>query len=62
MEVVIGEKTYPLIAEQVHKLLLNWNKAPVIVKKQFSGQLANRILQAVIRELIEHRANGIGIA
>ena len=52
VEVVIGEKTDPLIAEQVHKLLLNWNKAPVIVKKDFPGQLANRILQAVIRKSI----------
>ena len=48
----MGEKTGEAVAVQVHKLLLSWNKAPVIVKKDLPGQLANRILQAVIREAI----------
>ncbi|MFZ3079894.1 MAG: 3-hydroxyacyl-CoA dehydrogenase NAD-binding domain-containing protein [Bellilinea sp.] len=52
VEVVMGEKTGETVAVQVHKLLLSWNKAPVIVKKDLPGQLANRILQAVIREAI----------
>lgn len=52
VEVVIGEKTDAAVAVQIHKLLLTWNKAPVIVKKDLPGQLANRILQAVIREAI----------
>ena len=52
VEVVIGEKTDEAIALQIHKLLLDWNKAPVIVKKDLPGQLANRILQAIIREAI----------
>lgn len=52
VEVVIGDRTDPAVADQVHKLLLTWNKAPVIVKKDLPGQLANRILQAVIRESI----------
>jgi len=38
------------VAVRLHELLLGWNKAPVIIKKDLPGQLANRILQAVIRE------------
>jgi 3-hydroxybutyryl-CoA dehydrogenase len=52
VEVVIGEKSDEAVAVRLHKLLLGWNKAPVIVKKDLPGQLANRILQAVIREAI----------
>jgi 3-hydroxybutyryl-CoA dehydrogenase len=52
VEVVIGEKSDPTVADQMYKLLKGWNKAPVIVKKDMPGQLANRILQAVIRESI----------
>lgn len=52
VEVVIGEKTDEAVAIQIHKLLLEWKKAPVIVKKDLPGQLANRILQAIIREAI----------
>ncbi len=52
VEIVIGEKTDEAVAAQLHKLFLTWNKAPVIVQKDLPGQLANRILQAVIREAI----------
>ncbi len=52
VEVVIGEKTSSETAEQVKNELLRWKKAPVIVKKDLPGQLANRILQAVIREAV----------
>jgi len=50
VEVVMGDKTDEAVALRLHQLLLGWNKAPVIVKKDLPGQLANRILQAVIRE------------
>ena len=50
VEVVMGDKTDEAVAIRLHELLLGWNKAPVIVKKDLPGQLANRILQAVIRE------------
>jgi len=59
VEVVIGEKTDELVAVQLHKLLKSWNKAPVIVKKDLPGQLANRILQAVIREAINIVSMGL---
>jgi 3-hydroxybutyryl-CoA dehydrogenase len=52
VEVVMGDKTDERIASRVKELLLKWNKAPVIVKKDLPGQLANRILQAMIREAI----------
>ena len=52
VEVVIGEKSSPKLAEQIKEILISWGKAPVIVKKDLPGQLANRILQAVIREAV----------
>lgn len=48
----MGDKTDEKVAFKVKELLQNWNKTPVIVKKDLPGQLANRILQAVIRESI----------
>jgi 3-hydroxybutyryl-CoA dehydrogenase len=50
VEIVIGQKTDPTVADRLKTILLDWGKAPVIVKKDLPGQLANRILQAVIRE------------
>ena len=50
VEIVMSRKTEAAIADRLKSLLLEWGKAPVIVKKDLPGQLANRILQAVIRE------------
>lgn len=52
VEVVIGDHSSPQLAIQVSDMLKSWGKAPVIVKKDLPGQLANRILQAVIREAV----------
>lgn len=52
VEVVMGERTEERIALQVKEVLLKWHKAPVIVRKDLPGQLANRIQQAMIREAI----------
>jgi 3-hydroxybutyryl-CoA dehydrogenase len=52
VEVVMSDKTDEKVALKIKDLLLNWNKAPVIVRKDLPGQLANRILQAIIRESI----------
>jgi 3-hydroxybutyryl-CoA dehydrogenase len=52
VEVVMGDKTDEAVAVRLRDLLLGWNKAPVIVRKDLPGQLANRILQAVIREAV----------
>ena len=59
VEVVMGDKTDEAVAAGLHELLLGWNKAPVIVKKDLPGQLANRILQAVIREAVNIVAMGL---
>lgn len=50
VEVVIGDHSDPDLAVTVRDELSTWGKAPVIVKKDLPGQLANRILQAIIRE------------
>lgn len=52
VEIVVGERSSPALAEQVKAELARWGKAPIIVRKDLNGQLANRILQAVIREAV----------
>lgn len=50
VEVVMSQWTRRELAETVCHMLEAWGKAPVLVKKDLPGQLANRIFQAVIRE------------
>jgi len=50
VEVVMGDRTTEAVAVKVKELLITWGKAPVIVRKDLPGQLANRILQAILRE------------
>ena len=50
VEVVVGDRTDIEIASAVRDTLKSWGKAAVLVKRDLPGQLANRILQAVIRE------------
>lgn len=50
VEVVMGDGTTPENAQIIYDILKSWGKAPVIVRKDLPGQLANRILQAIIRE------------
>jgi 3-hydroxybutyryl-CoA dehydrogenase len=50
VEIVMSEHTDLTVAERLRDILLTWGKAPVIVRRDLPGQLANRILQAVIRE------------
>lgn len=52
VEIVVGEKSDIRFAAEVKEILAKWGKKPVIVKKDLPGQLANRILQAVIREAV----------
>lgn len=52
VEVVMGDNTDVALATMVKKRLADWGKAPVLVRKDLPGQLANRILQAVIREAV----------
>jgi len=62
VEIVVGQKTEATIAERLKAILLDWGKAPVIVKKDLPGQLANRILQAVIREATYIVESGLATA
>lgn len=52
VEVVMSEHTDGAMAVRMKEELLRWGKAPVLVRKDLPGQLANRILQAVIREAV----------
>lgn len=52
VEVVVGDKTDVNIAIAVKDILNSWEKSAVLVKRDLPGQLANRILQAVIREAV----------
>lgn len=62
VEVVMSEYTDPALALWVKNRLTGWGKAPVIVKKDLPGQLANRILQAMIREASYIIEQGIATA
>ena len=59
VEVVMGDKTDEAVALKIKDMLIRWGKAPIIVKKDMPGQLANRILQAVIREAVNIVAMGL---
>jgi len=52
VEIVMSEDTRKEVAQDLYILLEKWKKTPVVVQKDLPGQLANRILQAVIREAI----------
>jgi 3-hydroxybutyryl-CoA dehydrogenase len=62
VEIVMGEHTDPAVAERLRQILLAWGKAPVIVRRDLPGQLANRILQAVIREATAIVDSGLATA
>lgn len=62
VEIVMGEKTSPEVAKTLRTLLQSWGKAPVVVKKDLPGQLANRILQAIIREASHIVQSGLASA
>jgi 3-hydroxybutyryl-CoA dehydrogenase len=52
VEIVMGEKTDPLLAEQVCTLYKSIHKKPVLVKRDIPGFLANRIQHALMREAL----------
>ena len=62
VEIVMGHQTEASIADRLKAILIVWGKAPVIVKKDLPGQLANRILQAVIREATYIVESGLATA
>lgn len=62
VEVVMGDHTEEAMARSVYEELKTWKKAPVLVKRDLPGQLANRIFQAIIREAISIVASGLASA
>jgi 3-hydroxybutyryl-CoA dehydrogenase len=50
VEIVLGERTSPAIAQSVRELLAACGKVPVIVKRDRPGQLGNRLQMALVRE------------
>jgi 3-hydroxybutyryl-CoA dehydrogenase len=62
VEVVRGKHTEQWVIDKVKENLTSWGKAPVVVNKDLPGQLANRILQAIIRESANIVGSGIATA
>ncbi len=62
VEVVMGDRTEEAVAVMVRDLLKKWKKAPVLVRRDLPGQLANRVFQAIIRESIDIVASGLASA
>jgi 3-hydroxybutyryl-CoA dehydrogenase len=62
VEIVIGDRSSPALAEKIKTYLTGWGKKPVIVARDLPGQLANRILQAVIREAVNIVEIGLATA
>ena len=62
VDIVIGERSSPALAEEIKTYLSGWGKKPVIVKRDLPGQLANRIQQAVIREAVNIVEMGLATA
>ena len=62
VEIVLGARTDPAVAEDVRLLLLTCGKTPVVVKKDRPGQLGNRLQMALYREAISIVEQGIASA
>lgn len=62
VEVVMGDRTEETTAVRVRDELRKWKKAPVLVRRDLPGQLANRVFQAIIRESIAIVASGLASA
>lgn len=59
VEVVLGEKSDPQMAEQICSLYRSHGKKPVLVKRDIPGFLANRIQHALMREALSLVQEGI---
>lgn len=62
VEVVLGAQSDPALGQAVVEELKLWKKAPVLVRRDLPGQLANRIFQAIIRESVAIVASGLASA
>jgi carnitine 3-dehydrogenase len=62
VEVVGGEKTSPDTAVAVCEFLKKMGKAPVLLKKEVSGYIVNRLQAALLREAIDLVNKGVASA
>jgi len=62
VEIVLGERTSPELAERVRVVLTACGKVPVVVKKDTPGQLGNRLQMAMVREAAHIVSEGIADA
>jgi 3-hydroxypropionate dehydrogenase (NADP+) len=62
VEVVGGEKTSPHTAIAVCEFLKKMGKAPVLLKKEVSGYIVNRLQAALLREAIDLVNKGVASA
>lgn len=62
VEIVMGEHTSEDVALRIRDTLRCWGKSPVVVRRDLPGQLANRILQAIIREASSIVESGLASA
>jgi 3-hydroxybutyryl-CoA dehydrogenase len=62
VEVVMGQRTAELVAQQTVDILKRCGKTPVLVRKDTPGQLGNRLQHALLREAIHIIHEGIASA
>ncbi len=59
VEIVLGDKTDPVLANTIYTFYQSIDKKPVLVKKDIPGFLANRIQHALMREALHLIDRGI---
>lgn len=62
VEVVLGDGSDENMGREVVAELKTWKKAPVLVRRDLPGQLANRVFQAIIREAVAIVGSGLASA
>ena len=62
VEVVGGEKTVPETTQRAYDFMREVGKTPVLLKKEVSGYIVNRLQAAVLRESIDLVASGVASA
>ncbi len=58
-EITCGEKTDPALAEQMYQQIRELGKRPVLVRKDVTGFIVNRLQYACLREALSMVENGI---
>lgn len=59
IEVIAGEQTAPEIVQTIRKLIRSLGLLPVVVKKDVPGFVENRVLYALLREVVDLVERGV---